>query len=144
MPKFMKRMNTVSRAQALYRASRLPGDLCAAHHTFVLALCHHPGCTQETLAKALCLNKSTVARALATLQERGYITRESNPDDRRQLLVFPTDKMRQVYNAVCEIARSWNDALTEGIDARELAVFENVLIRIEQRARELTCAEVDA
>lgn len=144
MPKIMKRMNTVSRAQALYRAAHLPGDLCAAHHSFVLAICRMPGCTQEALAKEICLNKSTVTRALAALQERGYVTRESNPADRRQMLVFPTDKMRQAHTAVRDITRSWNEALTEGIDAYEMAIFDAVLSRLEERARELTSREVDA
>ena len=78
MPKFMKMLNNISRSQAIYRNFKIAAeDLQSGHYAFVLAICREPGRSQEELAKELCINKSTVARNLNCLEEKGYITRVS-------------------------------------------------------------------
>ena len=94
MSKFMKMLNNISRSQAIYRNSKISADdLQASHYSFVLAICRVPGRSQEELARELCINKSTVARNLTYLEEKGYILRSPIPKDKRQFSVFPTQKM---------------------------------------------------
>lgn len=135
MPKIMKSMNMISRCQSAYRGQRMSGELLPSHHAFVFAVCNGPGRSQEELAEALCLNKSTVARALTWLEEHGYVKREPSDEDKRRLLVYPTDKMLSALPEVKEIASDWNAILCDGISEDELAVFESVLSRIEKSAR---------
>lgn len=139
MPAIMRKMNVITRCGGQYRTERLKNDeLGARHHSFVLAICNHPGMSQDQLAHHLCLNKSTVARGLNYLEEKGYVTRTPSETDRRVLLVDPTEKMQEVYPEVRRITREWNERLSEGIDADELALFFDVLGRMEKRAKELT------
>ena len=138
MSKFMKMLNNISRSQAIYRHSRVSAeDLQSAHYAFVLAICRKPGRSQEELARELCLNKSTVARNLNSLEERGYITREALASDKRQFSVYPTDKMLAVLPEIREASREWMELLSEGISAEELEVFDSVLARMQERAREI-------
>lgn len=132
----MKSMNIISRCQATYRAQRLESDLCACHHSLVLAICREPGRSQDELAKDICLNKSTVTRALAQLEERGYVTRTPDASDKRRTLVEPTRKMLEILPEVRRITAEWNSAIAEGIPEEELAVFQKVLKKMEQNARE--------
>ena len=82
MPKFMKMLNNISRSQAVYRHAKISAeDLQGGHYAFALAICKQPGRSQEELARELCLNKSTVARNLNYLEERGYISRTALPND---------------------------------------------------------------
>ena len=77
MPLFMKSLNNISRSQAVFRHSKISADdLHPAHYAFAIGICKNPGRSQEELARELCLNKSTVARALTVLEERGYVKRE--------------------------------------------------------------------
>lgn len=131
----MKSMNIISRCQAIYRAQRLDSDLCACHHSLVLAICHSPGRSQDELAKDICLNKSTVTRALAQLEERGYVIRTSDPSDKRRTLVEPTEKMLDIFPEVRAITAEWNTAISAGISDEELALFHKVLKKMEQNAR---------
>ena len=135
MPKIMKGINTIHRCQNIFRGERLAGEICGAHHLFVFAICNHPGRSQEELAKQLCLNKSTVTRALATLEAGGFVKREVNPEDKRQTLVFPTDKMTELLPEVRAIANEWNTLLSAGISEDELAAFNAVLAKMEENAR---------
>lgn len=138
MSAISRRMNVITRCSNQYRVDRLNnGELAARHHSFVLAICNHQGCSQEQLAKILCFNKSTVARSLNQLQEHGYITRISDENDKRVLLVYPTEKMLAVFPKVRRITREWNESLALGIEHEEMEVFLNVLSRMEARAKEL-------
>ncbi len=142
---FMKMLNNISRSQSVFRSERLKADgICAAHHTFVLAICRQPGRSQEELAKEICLNKSTVARALTHLEEKGYIRRETNSEDKRSSLVYPTEKMLALLPQVRALTAEWNSLISEGISEEDLAVFHSVLSRMERRAKNLTSNREEA
>lgn len=138
MPLFMKSLNNISRSQAVFRHSKISADdLHPAHYAFAIGICKNPGRSQEELARELCLNKSTVARALTVLEERGYVKRESLPTDKRQFAVHPTEKMLAVLPEIRRASREWVDLLSEDIPEEELEVFNSVLERMEQKARRI-------
>ena len=136
MPKIMKSLNIISRCQAIYRSEKLKADgICAGHHAFILSISKNPGHSQEDLSREICLNKSTVARTLNHLESFGYISRNPNPDDKRQFLVYPTEKMLEILPEVREISKEWNDCISEGISEEELEIFHSVLSRMECKAK---------
>ena len=138
MSKFMKMLNNISRSQAVYRHNKISADdLQTTHYAFVLAICRDPGRSQEELAKELCLNKSTVARNLNCLEEKGYITRNALPMDKRQFSVYPTEKMLAVLPEIKSASGEWMSLLSEGISKEELEIFNSVLERMETRARDI-------
>lgn len=138
MSKFMKLLNNISRSQAIYRHDRVSAkDLQAGHYAFVLAICRTPGCSQEELARELCINKSTVARNLNSLEEKGYISRNPLPNDKRQFAVYPTEMMLNALPEIKKASDSWMTLLSEGIPQDELDIFNSVLERMEERARKI-------
>lgn len=138
MARFMKMLNNISRSQAIYRRSRISAtDLLSGHYAFALAICRAPGRSQEELAQELCLNKSTVARALTQLEEKGYITRAPLPTDKRQFSVHPTEKMLAVLPEIRQASFEWTNLLSEGIPQEELDIFNSVLDRMQTKAREI-------
>lgn len=138
MPMFMKMLNNISRSQAIYRHSKISaGDLQSGHYAYVLAISKNPGCSQEELARELCINKSTVARNINVLEERGYIKRNALPNDKRQFAVYPTEKMLNVLPEVKASSREWMDMLADGIADDELKVFYSVLEHMQEKARKI-------
>ncbi len=138
MSKFMKMLNNISRSQAIYRLNKISAkDLQAGHYAFALAICANPGRSQEEIARELCINKSTVARNLNCLEEKGYIYRTCLPSDKRQLSVHPTEKMLAVLPEIKQASIEWMIHLSEGIPADELAVFDSVLQRMQMKARKI-------
>ena len=134
----MKMLNNISRSQAIFRHSNISAkELQPCHYAFVLAICRAPGRSQEEIAKELCINKSTVARNLNALEEKGYIKRSALPSDKRQFSVYPSEKMLAVLPEIKAVSNEWMLMLSEGIDEAELAVFDSVLKRMETRAREI-------
>ncbi len=144
MAKFMKMLNNISRSQAIYRHNNISKkDLHSSHYAFALAICREPGRSQEELAEELCINKSTVARNLYSLEEMGYIKREQIPSDKRQFSVYPTEKMLDVLPEIKEVSQSWMSLLSEGISEADMQVFDSVLSRMQKRAKEIIKSEED-
>ena len=138
MIRFMKMLNNISRSQAIYRQDKISAkDLQSSHYAFVLAICRDPGRSQEEIAKELCINKSTVARNLTQLEEKGYISRVSLPHDKRQFSVYPTEKMLAVLPEIKKASLEWTKLLSEGIAQEELDIFHSVLKRMEERSRQI-------
>lgn len=138
MSKFMKMLNNISRSQAIFRHGRISAnDLQSGHYAFVLAICREPGRSQEDLARELCVNKSTVARNLNYLEEKGYISRKPLPNDKRQFSVFPTEKMLGILPEIKTASIEWMELLSEGIPKDELDIFDSVLSRMQEKAREI-------
>lgn len=135
MPRIMKTLNNISRSQAVFRRARLDFELAPSYHTYILAICRAPGRTQDELAADICTSKSTVARRVDWLLEHGYITRVPSEEDKRCLLVYPTEKMLEILPRVRKITDEWNFIITEGISDEELSVFKSVLSRMEKKAK---------
>lgn len=133
----MKSMNVISRCQAAFRSKKLDEDIGACHHSLILAICRAPGRSQEELAKDICLNKSTVTRALAQLENLGYVARTPNPADKRQTLVEPTEKLLFVLPKVKAVTAEWNSRIADGISKEDMAVFNSVIAKMEQNARKI-------
>ncbi len=138
MSKFMKMLNNISRSQAIYRSSKISADdLQSTHYAYVLSVCREPGHSQEDIARELCVNKSTAARNINYLEERGYVTRQPFPNDKRQLSVYPTEKMLAVLPEIRNASKEWMSLLSEGIPEDELEIFNSVLSRMQEKAREI-------
>lgn len=138
MSKFMKMLNNISRSQAIYRSSKISADdLQSTHYAYVLSVCREPGRSQEDIARELCVNKSTAARNINYLEERGYVTRQPLPNDKRQLSVYPTEKMLAVLPEIRNASKEWMSLLSEGIPEDELEIFNSVLSRMQEKAREI-------
>lgn len=134
----MKMLNNISRSQAVYRHNRVSScDMQPGHYAFALAICREPGRSQEDLARELCINKSTVARNLNCLEEKGYISRVPLPNDRRQFSVYPTEKMLALLPEIKQASGEWISLLSAGIPEEELEIFNSVLERMQERAREI-------
>ncbi len=136
MPKFMKSLNNISRAQSVFRAgAKIAEDLLPHHHGLMLFICKYRGCMQDEIARSLCLNKSTVARMVSYLEEKGYLRRESDSQDKRCLYIYPTERAEAVMPLIRDTLQRWYEKTTEGISEEELTVFTSVLSRIEENAK---------
>ncbi len=130
MSTLARKMSTISRCINLYRNKLAPKDLPGICHGYVFAIYNNPGMTQDWLANHLFINKSTVARHLAKLENAGYVERKTSPKDKRELLVYPTHKMKDIYPKIREITLGWNTIISEEISSEELEAFNSMLDKI--------------
>ena len=94
------------------------------------ALDRSPVRTQTALAEAIGADKTRIIGTLDELQQRGYIERRPDPDDRRVRLLDITPAGRAVKNAVqSDIQRGEERWLAE-LTGEERNVFLRVLERL--------------
>lgn len=93
MPSLMRYINVISRCGAVWRGDKLKDtDIGAAHTSYILTVCRHPGISQDKIAKRTYINKSNVTRNLAYLESCGYVERRQSETDKRVVEVYPTEK----------------------------------------------------
>ena len=137
MPSLMRRINVISRCAGIYREKRFKDiDLSACHAPYILAICKNPGISQDKLARHICINRSNVTRQLSYLETHGYVERRQSEEDKRVLMVYPTDKAYEILPFVKETSREWNSYITEGFSEDELDQLAEMLERLAKRSRE--------
>ena len=74
---FMQQISITYRCAMRFREDELADTGLAGCQTpYLTALYRHPGISQEELARTLNVNKSSVARQLSALEDKGYIRRK--------------------------------------------------------------------
>ncbi len=135
MEPFMKPVHQLSRCFILYRDKQLCSEgITGYQQSYLIKICDNPGIPQEQLSKILYVNKSSVTRQLAMLEKAGFITRSPHEEDKRQLLVFPTQKAIDLYPKLRQVIRQWNAALLENIPQEQQEVFSAFLHQLLDRA----------
>ncbi len=138
MAEFMQKMNRIGRCAGMFRSRGTGEDLPGMYHSYVFYISKNPGVSQDKISRHLCLNKSSVTRHLSYLEQNGYVTRKSGDEDKREMLVFPTQKMLCLYPRLKEAAKEWSLKLTEGIDEADFETFLSVLDLLYKKAKSIS------
>ena len=112
-------------------------DLSSAEGNILLHLTTQgDGLRQEQIVEEIDISKPAVSRALRSLEKKGYVKRERDPDDGRASRVLLTakalaigDRIEQVYNDVFAIA---TQAASEEEIQRFIELFGRVSARYAQ------------
>ena len=137
-------LNALGRCATLYRAEALNGtDVRASDMSYLFYICHHPGLSQDALAHALYVNKTMITRRITHLEEEGFLTRSTAAEDKRVLLVYPTQKALDTLPLLREINAAWHAALTTGFTPEESEQLMALLSRALQNARVTVDGEGD-
>ena len=135
MSQIIRDITEITRCGVQYRTDKLsPFGLKACHASYLSEICAHPGISQDKLARLICLNKSNVTRHLSQLEKNGYVERRPSETDKRETLVYPTQKMCDVFPEVRRITDEWNRMLSADISEEELEVFHRVLDKMIERS----------
>lgn len=134
---FMRQISITYRCAMRFRETELEDTGLAGCQTpYLTALFRQPGISQEEISRQLNVNKSSVTRQLAILEEKGYIRRQSSESDRRLLLVYPTDKALAIKERLYRCYHDWSSYLTKDFTDEEQALLSDLMARIAQRAED--------
>jgi DNA-binding MarR family transcriptional regulator len=99
-------------------------------YVVLLALDRSPMRTQAALAEAIGADKTRIIRTLDELQERGYIERRPDPDDRRVRLLAITDSGAAIKDAAQADIQRGEERWLGVLSADERRAFLKVLRRL--------------
>ena len=143
MAAFTHNLNVVGRCTQMQRGQRLKAlGVCGGQVPYLLRLCREPGLTQEEIARALYVNKSTAARQVTHLERAGFVERRVSAEDRRCMRVYPTDRALAALPQRRETVQEWNEYLLDGFTESERATLLQMMERVAGRAQAYIQREV--
>jgi len=103
-------------------------------HRICTFLHFHGAVSQETAASSLMLDKTTLAKAVSTLVDKGLVTRTADPDNRRKNLLRLTDAGRETIQDNADIYDRWLSAVCACLTEAEQRQLSELLIRMVESA----------
>lgn len=102
---------------------------------FVLnKLAHQDGLSQVDLTEEMFGDRPNLTRIVMTMEKRGLVRREADPEDGRRMRVYLSDEGRSMHDGFSDVARSERKRLFEGISKEDLETTKRVLARIEKNS----------
>jgi DNA-binding MarR family transcriptional regulator len=109
-------------------------DLSPAQAGILRLLSAEPGPSQQALSARLGLLPSRVVAFVDDLEERGYLERRRNRDDRRLYALFLTPAGEQLMGRLSAIAREHEQDITSGLSVDQRRTLSQLLsLLAEQR-----------
>lgn len=135
---FSQYIHMINRCTGIYCAEHLRESGLGQNHPWCLiSVCRHPGISQEKLARRLYINKSNVTRRLSYLESAGFVERRQSEEDKRVMLVYPTEKAYEILPSLRVLFCEWEDAITSELSPEEVEAFKEMLKRVAKNASTL-------
>ncbi len=104
------------------------------NHLFILTcLWDQEGVNVKDLAKQLCLDSSSLTGHLDRMERVALVVRQDDPDDRRAVRVFLTEKGRHLKEQLEPIGQELKESLQRGVPPKRVRAFAAALRNISSR-----------
>jgi MarR family transcriptional regulator, organic hydroperoxide resistance regulator len=126
--------------------NRVLHDLIEAHGVaighwyFLRELWVEDGLTQRELSRRAGIMEPTTAAAVTAMEDKGLISRERNPDDRRKVNIYLTEAGRELRDELLPYVIQVNEVATASLTPHEVASLRGLL---ERTKNNLAASEVD-
>lgn len=128
--KLLKWLSVSDRFSKVYLDELLaPLGINSSQHMYILKICDHPGCLQDSLLDSFYLHPSNIVRTIAALEKKGFLTREPYEKDKRTCRLYPTPKALAIADRVREACARTESALLQGLDEEERDAFARLLVQ---------------
>ena len=98
----------------------------------------HENCSQDDVSVALKTDKTTVGKALASLENRACVARVQDETDKRIKRLALTDRGREKVKNLIDIHNHWLREIMTCLSEEEQKQFENTCKRLLSAAEKLT------
>lgn len=109
-------------------------DITFTEYIFLANMYFNEGINQEELSALVFLDKSLTARAIKSLEEKGFIKRKNCEEDKRAKKLYLTDKAMDCKEYVYSIVKKWDDYITEGMSEENIDIVIHGLEFMGNRA----------
>lgn len=131
MSRFNSDLQAITRCAKQFRTERMAKHGLKGFHTGYLSrICNNPGISQDQLAKNMLVDKSTVARQAAVLEDNGFISRTPSTKDKRVLQLYPTEKALALLPEIRKVVEEWDAIASASLTENELETLTQLLYKV--------------
>ena len=105
-------------------------DLTLKEFSVLLRIRFQDVATQHDLVKLFKVSDAYIAKLLRKFEDKNYIERHENPQNRRKKLVKLTEKGIKKTDEIIEVIQSWEDKITADISEDEIKNLKKTLFKI--------------
>ncbi|WP_299526309.1 MarR family winged helix-turn-helix transcriptional regulator [uncultured Methanobrevibacter sp.] len=105
-------------------------NLSFGQYPLLIRLYKEESSTQQKLATVFQINESTVTRALNKLEEKEYIEKHPDYENKRKNYVKITPKGAKIAEKVMDYDKKWDEICAENLSDEEFEEFKNTLKKI--------------
>jgi MarR family transcriptional regulator, lower aerobic nicotinate degradation pathway regulator len=129
----IRRAHQVSTA---YFAEECGGDLTAVQYAALVTVGAHPGIDATRLSEIIYFDRSTIGDVLDRMEGKGWILRQSTPDDRRIKRLQLSPEGLGVLQRVAPGIRRVQERLLSGLTAAEAKTLVRLLAKMADAAED--------
>ncbi len=113
-------ISTLHRYGNIYMNEQLKEfNLGAGQYQFLAILYQQEGLSQDDMAAILKMDKGTTARAIAKLEQEGYVERKTFSVDKRIKKLYLTEKAHAFEPKLSSILLDWKEIIAAGLSEEE-------------------------
>lgn len=114
----------------MYNQKGLPFDITASTGFVLINIDSEKGTPATKIAPLLGLEARSLTRMLKSLEEKGMIYKQQDPNDRRSVRIFLTESGKHKKEISRRVVKEFNKKIRDQIPEDQLNVFFNVIRQI--------------
>ncbi len=131
MDKSERKMTKIAREVSKFTVQTMKEDgIGTAEFDFIHLVRHNPGITQAQVREQLKLDKGATARRTASLENKGYLIRKVNPEDKRSSNLYATEKAESLKNSKAYLEGIYYEWLLCQLSEEECGAFVKTLDKL--------------
>ncbi|NLW43938.1 MAG: MarR family transcriptional regulator [Syntrophomonadaceae bacterium] len=117
--------------QRYYENNLQSFGLTPVQYFVIMNLYRHDGMKFKDLANALSIEGPTLTGLIDRMERAGFLERRGDPEDRRSVLVYLTDKGKLIGPKIHNLASQLDEKLKAQFSDQDFELFLDILDRIE-------------
>jgi len=128
-------VSLINRSKYVFLNNRLRSlGLSAGQFPILMLLAKEQNIMQDRFVRHYHLDKGTIARAVRKLEDGGYIRRITDPDNRRAVRLFLTEKGEDAIPRLKEINREWEYQICTDLSKTEIAALHSMMRHVARNS----------
>ena len=111
-------------------------QISASEYIFLMEMYKNDNMSQEQIYKNLIIDKSATARDIKSLEEKEYIIRKKDDNDKRTNRIKLTKKGIEIKDRLSNLLEEWNNEITSDIDKNLLNTVIDTINKMSIKAIE--------
>lgn len=123
----MENMSIIVRYSRTFAEKRLKEfDLSFGEQVIIMYLSNHNNISQDTISKRYMTDKGMIAKTLSRLEQKGFIQRVQNPNNKRENIISLTQKGTDILKFMNAILSEWSEIIYEGMSEEEIGTVKRL------------------
>ncbi|HEM2484501.1 TPA: MarR family transcriptional regulator, partial [Listeria monocytogenes] len=102
-------------------------NLAKGQFIYLVRICENQGIIQEKLVDILKIDRTTASRAIKNLEKNGLIIKKQDKNNKKNKLLFPTEKGQQLYPLIIRENEYSNAVALKGFTEAEINMLADAL-----------------